>query len=103
MAEQTAQEFFASLAGRVDPARAAEINHTYAFDIGGAGQWTVDVGEDGVMVSEGLKDADATITASEEVFMKIVDGSQNATSAYMTGKMKLRGDIGAAMKLQKLF
>jgi putative sterol carrier protein len=24
-------------------------------------------------------------------------------SAYMTGKLKLKGDMGAAMKLQKLF
>ena len=34
---------------------------------------------------------------------KIVAGEQNPTSAYMTGKLKLKGDMGAAMKLQKLF
>jgi hypothetical protein len=28
---------------------------------------------------------------------------ENATSAYMTGKLKVKGDMGAAMKLQKLF
>jgi putative sterol carrier protein len=44
-----------------------------------------------------------TITASEETFDKIVSGEQNATSAYMTGKLKVKGDMGAAMKLQKLF
>jgi len=103
MADQSAEEFFANLPGRVDPAKAAEINHTYAFDITGAGQWTVDVGDAGVTVSEGLQDADATISTSDEVFMKLVDGSQNPTAAYMSGKLKLRGNIGAAMKLQKLF
>jgi putative sterol carrier protein len=43
------------------------------------------------------------ISASEETFQKIIAGEQNATSAYMTGKLKVKGDMGAAMKLQKLF
>ena len=34
---------------------------------------------------------------------KIASGEQNATTAYMTGKLKIKGDMGAAMKLQKLF
>ena len=36
-------------------------------------------------------------------FEKIVAGEQNPTTAYMTGKLKIKGDMGAAMKLQKLF
>ena len=44
-----------------------------------------------------------TIEASSETFSKIVAGEQNATTAYMTGKLKIKGDMGAAMKLQKLF
>ena len=47
--------------------------------------------------------ADATITTSAETFAKIVAGEQNPTTAYMTGKLKIKGDMGAAMKLQKLF
>ena len=47
--------------------------------------------------------ADAVISASEETFQKIVAGEQNPTTAYMTGKLKIKGDMGAAMKLQKLF
>ena len=46
---------------------------------------------------------DCTISASQEIFGKIIAGEQNPTSAYMTGKLKLKGDMGAAMKLQKLF
>jgi putative sterol carrier protein len=56
-----------------------------------------------VSVTEGAQDADVTITTSEETFEKITSGEQNATSAYMTGKLKVKGDMGAAMKLQKLF
>jgi putative sterol carrier protein len=73
------------------------------FDIEGAGQWTVKVVEGSVSVVQGIEDADVTISASQEVFEKIVAGEQNPTSAYMTGKLKLKGDMGAAMKLQKLF
>ena len=75
------------------------MNHSYAFDIADAGQWTVDGGEGGVKVDEGLGDADVTISTSEDVFMRIVSGEQNPTTAYMTGKMKVKGDMSAAMKL----
>ena len=44
-----------------------------------------------------------TIRTSGEDFERIVSGEQNPTMAYMTGKLKIEGDIGAAMKLQKLF
>ena len=54
-------------------------------------------------MTEGGGEADATITASGETFDKIVAGEQNPTTAYMTGKLKIKGDLGAAMKLQKLF
>ena len=99
----TAREFFEGLESRVDPAKTAGMSNTYVFDIDGAGMWTVAVDDGNVKVSEGAGDADATISASEETFQKIAEGEQNATSAYMTGKLKIKGDMGAAMKLQKLF
>jgi putative sterol carrier protein len=99
----TAKEFFDSLETRVDPAKTAGMNNSYLFDIDGAGTWKVDVQDGSVKVTEGEQPADVTITASEETFEKIVSGEQNATSAYMTGKLKVKGDMGAAMKLQKLF
>ena len=99
----SAQEFFATLPTTADTSRTAGMSNSYVFDIEGAGQWTVRVEDGSVAVSEGVQDADVTISASQEVFEKILAGEQNATSAYMTGKIKLKGDMGAAMKLQKLF
>jgi putative sterol carrier protein len=99
----TAKEFFDSLEGRADTSRTAGMTNSYLFDIEGAGKWTVSVDNGKVSVTEGGEDADAVITASEETFEKIVSGEQNPTSAYMTGKLKVKGDMGAAMKLQKLF
>ena len=100
----TTQEFFEGLAAMADTSQTAGMNNSYAFDIEGAGQWTVKVEEGSVSVHDGIEDsADVTISASQEIFQKIVAGEQNPTSAYMMGKLKLKGDMGAAMKLQKLF
>jgi putative sterol carrier protein len=99
----TAREFFETLESRVDPSKTAGMNNSYLFDIDGAGKWKVDVQDGSVKVTEDVEDADVTITTSEETFEKITSGEQNATSAYMTGKLKVKGDMGAAMKLQKLF
>jgi putative sterol carrier protein len=99
----TAREFFDSLESRADASRTAGMTNSYLFDIEGAGKWTVRVDDGKVSVHEGGEDADAVITASEATFEKIVSGEQNPTSAYMTGKLKVKGDMGAAMKLQKLF
>jgi putative sterol carrier protein len=100
---ESVQEFFDSLASRADAAKTAGMNNSYLFDIEGAGQWLVAVADGDVTVTEGGGEADTTITTSEESFMAIVRGEQNPTTAYMTGKLKIKGDMGAAMKLQKLF
>ncbi len=99
----TVQEFFDTLPDKVDPGKTAGMNNSYVFDIEGAGEWTVSVADGAVSVVEGAGDADCTISASEETLMKIASGEANATTAYMTGKLKIKGDMGAALKLQKLF
>jgi putative sterol carrier protein len=97
------REFFESLESRIDPARAAGMNASYKFDIDGAGSWNVDVDDGKVTVIENGGEADTTISTSDETFMKIAKGEQNPTAAYMSGKLKVSGDLGQAMKLQKLF
>jgi putative sterol carrier protein len=97
------REFFESLESRVDPSKAAGMNASYKFDIDGAGSWNVDVDDGKVKVTEDGGEADTTISTSAETFMKIAKGEQNPTAAYMSGKLKVSGDMGQAMKLQKLF
>jgi putative sterol carrier protein len=99
-----AKEFFESLPGRADANKLAGVNNSYFFDIEGEGKWVVDVRDGGLSVTEGEgSDPDVTITTSSDVFDEIVAGKQNPTTAYMTGKLKIKGDMGAALKLQKLF
>src|SRR5919204_394279 len=100
----SSREFFETLESRVDQSRTAGMNNTYVFDIEGAGQWTVTLEDGKVSVTEGATgEPDCTITSSQQNFERIVAGDLNPTSAYMTGKLKVKGNMGAAMKLQKLF
>lgn len=46
--------------------------------------------------------ADVTMIADAETFAGIMDGSQNPTAAFMTGKLKIEGDMGMAMKLSSV-
>ena len=47
----------------------------------------------------GDDDAEVTMTADTDTFRAILDGDMNPTSAFMTGKLKIDGDMGAAMRL----
>ncbi len=100
---ESPREFFETLETRVDPAKAAGLNASYRFEIDGAGTWLVEVDDGKVSVSENEGDAETIISTSADTFMEIVNGEQNPTSAYMSGKLKVNGDMGQAMKLQKLF
>ncbi|TYB82934.1 SCP2 sterol-binding domain-containing protein [Maritimibacter fusiformis] len=61
------------------------------------GEGAVMVDQDGVRQGDG--DADVTLTASADTFQSIVSGELNPTSAFMTGKLSIDGDMGAAMRL----
>jgi putative sterol carrier protein len=99
-----AKEFFGSLESRAEPGRLEGMNQTFRFHVEGEGSWTVAVHDGKVTVTEGEDgSADVTIRTSAETFDKILKGQQNPTKAYMTGKIKIEGDLGAALKLQKLF
>ncbi|MDN3711288.1 SCP2 sterol-binding domain-containing protein [Paracoccus cavernae] len=53
-------------------------------------------------VRAGDEETDVTLTASRETFEGILDGSVNPTMAFMTGKLKVEGAMGVAMKLGAL-
>ena len=96
-------EFFNGLEAGADPEKLAGVDTTYLFDVDGAGEWLVEIHDGHLHVSEGSGEADCTIQTSEDTFLKIANGEQNPTAAYMSGKLKVKGDMSAAMKLQKLF
>ena len=54
---------------------------------------------DGEGARAGDEDADVTMTADADTFREILDGSLNPTTAFMSGRLKIDGDMGAAMRL----
>jgi len=68
------------------------------FTIEGEGGIIIDA--DGVRAGE--DEADVTLSADADTFQAIMSGDLNATSAFMTGKLSVDGDMGLAMKLGSL-
>ncbi|MEL6645366.1 MAG: SCP2 sterol-binding domain-containing protein [Pseudomonadota bacterium] len=54
---------------------------------------------DGDGVRAGDEEADVTLTADTDTFRSLLDGDLNPTSAFMSGKLSVDGDMGTAMKL----
>lgn len=65
------------------------------FVIEGEGALVID--SDGCHAGD--DDTDVTLTADTATFQAILDGDMNPTAAFMTGKLSVDGDMGAAMKL----
>ena len=65
------------------------------FEIEDEGAIVIDEG--GARVSDDA--ADVTLSASADTFQDILAGNLDATSAFMTGRLKLDGDMGLAMRL----
>ena len=89
------------------PEKAGSTKATIVFDLSGenAGKWWVKI-HDGVAES-GKGDAPAppnlTLLADAGDWVKIMTGKLDGTSAFMQGKLKIKGDMGLAIKLQTLF
>lgn len=72
-----------------------------------------DFGDDGVFYLDGrqsppiltkddMDDVDTTLTCSLDLLQKVLNGTQDPTMAYMTGKLKVSGSMGYALKLVSL-
>ncbi|MDA8351944.1 MAG: SCP2 sterol-binding domain-containing protein [Firmicutes bacterium] len=46
--------------------------------------------------------SDCTIQLSEKNFIKLAEGRLNPTTAFMTGKLKVKGDLSLALRLSSL-
>ncbi|MFY0688744.1 MAG: SCP2 sterol-binding domain-containing protein [Cyclobacteriaceae bacterium] len=55
------------------------------------------------VVNNNEADADCTFKMTISTFEKLISGDVNPMMAFMTGKMKIDGDKGVAMKLSSLF
>jgi len=108
MADQTPKSFFEEkIAKKLQdkPETSKAVNSIYEFNITGdnGGVWTVDLTkEPGVVTAGSGGAAKCTVTCTANDFMNIVGGKMNPQMAFMSGKLKIKGDMGLAMKLQKV-
>ncbi|MBI2377041.1 MAG: SCP2 sterol-binding domain-containing protein [Deltaproteobacteria bacterium] len=88
-----------------NPDIAAKINATYQFELSGegGGSWIVDLKKPSDWVSAGTSESPTvTIMMTAADFVALVSGKLNGQMAFMTGKLKLKGDVGLALKLQQI-
>jgi putative sterol carrier protein len=103
----TPAEIFSEINSRIaaDPAKTAGMTAIYAFDLGGEapGQYHISLKDGSADVGEGSpENPNITITMKSEDFVDLATGKLDGTMAFMSGKIKIKGDMGLAMRLQSV-
>lgn len=101
----TAGEVFGKIGERLsaNPDSTAGIDAVYQFSLEGGDNWFINLRGDTRSVTQDFDgSADCTITMTEENFLALTKGDLNPQMAFMTGKIKVAGDLSKAMKLQKV-
>jgi len=75
-----------------------DFDGSVRIDIAGEGSLRVD--ESGASIDDA--EADCTLEADAETFQGMLEGDVDPTTAFMSGKLKVDGDMGLAMKLGSL-
>lgn len=78
---------------------------SYQFDISGEEEvsWQLLFQDGSAAVKEGAETpADCTLVMSLDNFHQFLMGKLNGTVAFMTGKLKIKGDIGKALKIESI-
>ena len=97
---------FDQMPSKLNESAAAGMNNVIQYDLAGDGSATYHCKiEDGTCeVVEGTHEApDMTVNMEAADFVALIDGSLDGMAAFMSGKLRVSGDMGLAMKLQTLF
>ena len=102
----TVGELFEAMTDRFDSAAAAGMNKTFQWIITGdeAGVWAFQVVNGaGKLIPGGVEKPDTTFTTSAQTWAAIAEGRQDAMKAFMTGRLKVAGNMMLALKVPHLF
>ena len=105
-AESTPQEVFDSMRGSFHPEKAKGVHARYQWDLSGpnGGQWWVDVNNGTYKIGKGkVEHPNVTFVAKAKDWVAVSNGQLSGTWAYLTGRLKIRGDQRIARKLSEMF
>jgi putative sterol carrier protein len=104
--DSTPQEVFDSMRGSFQPARAKGVHARYQWDLSGpqGGQWWIDVEDGKYKMGKGkIDNPNVTFVAKDKDWVAVSNHQMGGTWAYLTGRLRIRGDQGLARKLGEIF
>ena len=105
-ADSTPQEVFDAMRGSFQPAKAKGVHARYQWDLSGpnGGQWWINVEDGTYQMGKGkIANPSVTFIAKDKDWVAICHDQLSGTWAYVTGRLKVRGDQGVARKLGEMF
>jgi putative sterol carrier protein len=102
----TVGELFEAMSTRLIKSAATGMHKTLQWQITDAdpGVWAFEISDgSGSLIPGGVPRPDTTFTTSSGTWLAIVEGRQDPMRAFMTGKLKVSGDMMLAMKVPTLF
>jgi putative sterol carrier protein len=105
-APTSSKQVFEQMPAHLNKDAAKGLNAVFQFDLSGdgGGKWAVLVNNDQCQIQEGAHPSpNVTISMSAKDHLDLATGKLNGQMAFMTGKLRIQGDMGLALKLQSLF
>jgi putative sterol carrier protein len=96
---------FGNLGQNFDASKAGDLDITIAFNLSGegGGQWYAKIADGKIDSGKGEVDSpSATLSMDADDFAAMSKGDLNPMMAFMSGKIKVDGDLNAVMKFQSL-
>ena len=103
---ESVQQIFAAMPGRLNPSAASGLDCVIQYDLTGDGacQYHSQIKDGAATVTAGAHPSPSmTITMAAQDFVDMTNGTLDGMSAFMSGKLRIGGDMGLAMRLQSLF
>ena len=105
-AESTPQDAFDAMRGSFQPAKAKGVHVRYQWDLSGphGGEWWIEVNDGTYTLGKGkIPNPNVTFIATDKDWVAICHDQLSGTWAYLTGRLKVRGDQKVARKLGEIF
>jgi putative sterol carrier protein len=106
MPDPTIREYMRGVQARFDPNAAKGLDAVYQFQLSGAsgGQYYLAVKDGTCAAEEGAHPGPhVTFSLSDADCLGLLNGTLDGTSLYLSGRLKISGDLGLAMRLATLF